>query len=426
MSANAWRIEVTAGITTFLTMAYIVVVNPTILSTTGMPFEDVFFATCIASAASTLIMALLAKLPFALAPGMGLNAFFAYTVCGALGIPWQTALAAVFVSGIAFLVLSLTGLRTAVARAVPPDLIRAIAAGIGLFIAFIGLVNGGIVVDHPATLVTLGDLTTPTAIAASAGLLITVSLTALRIPGGILLGIGATGCVAVLLGLAPAPETLIRIPSLPRATFFAAFTAFPRVFDAPILPVLFTMLFLDLFDTMGTLFALGHASSKVDEHGRLPNADKAFMADAGGTIIGSLLGTSTVTTYIESAAGIAVGGRTYRTAVVVAALFLATLPFLPLIAATPTVATAPALVVVGALMFKESARIAWKDPAVAPAAMATMLVMPATYNISNGIGAGFILYAAANLVKKRFDRLTLPVIVISILFVLYFVYRPGG
>lgn len=430
MSANAaksvWRIEVTAGVTTFLTMAYIVVVNPTILSRSGMPFEDVFFATCIASAVSTLMMAYLAKLPFALAPGMGLNAFFAFTVCGALGIPWQTALAAVFVSGVAFFVLSITGIRTAIAQSIPPDLIRAAAAGIGLFIAFIGLVNGGIVVDHPATLITLGDLTTPTAISASLGLLVTVSLVAMRIPGGVLLGIVATCGIAALLGLASPPKGILQMPTLPQKTFLAAISAIPSVFDLKLIPVLFTMFFLDLFDTVGTLFALGHASGKVDKQGRLPNADKAFLADAGGTIIGSLLGTSTVTTYIESAAGIAVGGRTYRTAIVVAGLFLFTLPLLPLIAATPAVATAPALVVVGALMFKESVKIDWNDPSVATAALATILIMPATYNISNGIGAGFILYTTANVAMRRFYRLNAPIVITSLLFVLYFVLRPGG
>ena len=426
MGNPAWRREIAAGATTFLAMAYIVVVNPAILSKSGMPSEDVFFATCIASAIGTFLMAFLARYPFALAPGMGLNAFFAFTVCGAMGIPWQTGLAAVLLSGILFLLLSVFGLRTRVVEALPADLIRAIAAGIGLFIAFIGLENGEIIIDHPATLVTLGDLTSPTAAVTAVGLLLTIALVAARVPGAILIGIIATAALAFATGIAPPPQTLLKIPRLPTETFGKAFGALPDLFTPTLLPVLFTMLFLDLFDTMGTLFALGHATGQVDAKGRLPRADKAFASDAAATIVGSILGTSTVTTYIESAAGIAVGGRTFRTAVVVGILFIVALPLFPLVAATPAFATAPALIVVGALMFGEAARIDWNNRAVAPAALATILFMPATYNISNGIGAGFVLYVVAHLAGRRFASLNPVICAIASLFVIYFVFRPGG
>jgi AGZA family xanthine/uracil permease-like MFS transporter len=421
-----WSTEILAGTTTFLTMAYIAVVNPAILSTTGMPLADIFFATCLSSAIATLVMAFLARYPFALAPGMGLNAFFAFTVCGQMGVSWRTALAAVLVSGVVFLILSVAGLREKIIATVPRDLVRAIAAGIGLFIAFIGLEHAGIVADHPETLVTLGKITAPTALVSLTGLALTVALVSSRAPGAVLIGIAVTACIAWAAGIAPPPKGIVNAPSLPSQTFGAAVFALKDLARPDMFVVVFTMLFLDLFDTMGTLLALGYATGHIREDGRLPRASQAFAADAVGTIVGALLGTSTVTTYIESSAGVVAGGRTGRTALVTAVLFLLTLPFFPLIAAVPSIATAPALIVVGALMFAGAAEINWKDPVIAIPAMATLLVMPATFNISNGLGAGFILFFVSHLAARRAKEIAPATYVIAAAFVLYFAVSGRG
>jgi AGZA family xanthine/uracil permease-like MFS transporter len=409
-----------------LTMAYIAVVNPAILSKAGMRFEDVFFATCTASALATIVMALLAKYPFALAPGMGLNAFFAFTVCGQMGVPWQTALSCVLVSGVVFLGLSLLGIREKLIATVPAELVKAIAAGIGLFIAFIGLEHAGIVVDHPATLVTLGDLSAGPTVVAVVGLVLTVGLLAARVPGAVLIGIAVTAIIAVLSGVSPPPSGIAQVPALPTETLGVALISLGDLARPELIPVVFTMLFLDLFDTMGTLLALGYTTGKIDAHGRLPRAGRAFTADAVGTVAGALLGTSTVTTYIESASGIVAGGRTGLTALVTAALFILALPFFPLVAAVPATATAPALIAVGAMMFTGAAEINWRDPVAAIPALTTILIMPATFNISNGLGAGFVLFTVANLAARRFDRIKPLTCIIAALFVVYFASRMGG
>lgn len=421
-----WRREVMAGTTTFLTMAYIVVVNPAILSKSGMPMEAVFFATCAASAIATMVMALYARYPFALAPGMGLNAFFAFTVCGELGLSWQTALACVLVSGAVFLVLSVVGIREKLIASVPPELVKAIAAGIGLFIAFIGLTQAGIVVGHPATLVTLGDLRAPATAVAIIGLFVTMGLLAARVPGAVLIGVVATAAIAVAAGVSPPPKGIVQMPGLSSETLGVALTALPNLLRPEVIPVLFTMLFLDLFDTMGTLIALGHASGHMDGQGKFPRVGRAFTADAVGTCVGSLLGTSTVTTYIESASGIVAGGRTGLTALVTACLFLLTLPFFPLVAAVPAIATAPALIAVGAMMFQSAADVEWRDPVVAIPALLTILVMPATFNISNGLGAGFVLFVIANLAAGRFAKIKPPTATVAIMFIAYFTLRMAG
>jgi adenine/guanine/hypoxanthine permease len=417
---TTWRTEILAGTTTFLTMAYIVVVNPAILSSSGMPLQDVFFATCVSASIATFVMALAARYPFALAPGMGLNAFFAFTVCGEMGIPWQTALAAVLVSGCIFLVLSVVGLREKMISTVPPGLVRAIAAGIGLFISFIGLQHAGIVADHPQTLVTLGDLGAPATIVSSVGLALTVALVAARVPGAVLISIVITATLAFATGIAPPPEAIIQTPKLPTETFGAALFSMGSLFSTDMIIVVFTMLFLDLFDTMGTLLALGYTTGHIDNEGRLPRAGQAFSSDAIGTIVGSLLGTSTVTTYIESAAGVAVGGRTGKTAMVTATLFLLTLPFFPLVAAIPAIATAPALIVVGALMFRGASQIDFKDPAIGIPALATILIMPATFSISNGLGAGFILFTIAHVAARRFNEIKPATYIVAAAFLLFF------
>ncbi len=401
-------------------MAYIAVVNPAILSASGMPKSNIFFATCVSSAIATGVMGLWARYPFCLAPGMGLNAFFAFTVCGQMGVPWPTALAAVFISGLVFLALSLLGLRERIIAGVPTDLVRAIAAGIGLFIAFIGLQHAGIVVDHPQTLVTIGDLTARPTFVALVGLGVTAVLISVQVRGAVLIGIAATATMAVITGVSPVPEGIISMPSLPRETLGAAIPALPDLLRPEMIIVVFTMLFLDFFDTMGTLLALGYTAGKIDASGKLPRAKQAFAADAIGTLVGSLLGTSTVTTYIESGAGVVAGGRTGQTALVVAALFLLTLPFFPLVAAVPAIATAPALISVGAIMFASAAGINWKDPAIALPAFITILAMPATFSISNGLGLGFVIFAATHLVARRFRNVTPAVYVIAVAFILYF------
>ncbi len=416
------KTELLAGVTTFVTMAYIVVVNPAILSKSGMPFEDVFFATCVSSAISCAVMALYARYPFALAPGMGINAFFAFTVCGQLGLPWQTGLACVLVSGVAFLLLSVFGLRERLIAAVPRDLVRASAGGIGLFIAFIGLEHAGIVASHPVTFVTLGDLSNAACVVSVIGLVATAALVAARVPGAILLGIVITTAAAAVAGIMSAPSTPIQAPHLPTVTFGAAFSAVRNLARADVWPVMFTMFFLDLFDTMGTLLALGTASGHVDASGRFPRVGRAFTADAVGTVVGAVLGTSTVTTYIESAAGIAAGGRDGRSTLVVALLFLLILPFFPLAAAVPAAATAPALIVVGAMMMSAVSEIDWRDPVIALPALATMLVMPATFSISNGLGAGFILHVIVRVAAKK-GRTVHPVTwIIAFAFALYFAF----
>ena len=412
--------EIAAGATTFFTMAYIAVVNPAILSASGMPVADVFFATCVSAAVATAVMGLWARYPFALAPGMGLNAFFAFTVCGAYGVPWPTALAAVLVSGVLFLALSLVGLREKLIAAIPPTLVRATAAGIGLFIAFIGLQHAGVVAKDPETMVTLGDLSSPSTLIALGGVALTAVLVAARVPGAILIGIGATTTAAILTGTSPPPEGIAALPSLPTETLGAAVFALPDLLRPEIALVIFTMLFLDLFDTMGTLLALGYGTGHIGEDGVLPRANRAFAADAIGTMVGSLLGTSTVTTYIESASGVVAGGRTGRTALVVSILFLLTLPLLPLISAVPVIATAPALIIVGALMFAGAGDIEWKDPTVAIPALGTILVMPATYNITNGLGVGFVLFVLTHLAARRFSEIRVATYVIAGAFIAYF------
>ena len=413
--------DIRGGIVTFITMAYILAVNPAILSAAGIPREDIFFATCVSSAVATLLMGLYARYPFALAPGMGLNAFFAYTVCLANKVPWQTALSAVLLSGILFVILSITGLRKRFLEAVPKDLGFAIAGGIGLFIAFIGLQHAQLVVKSDATMVTLGKLQSKEALIAFAGLSATIVMVSAKIRGAVLLGMAVATTLAIIFGLGDAPAHLIAIPHIPKESIGAALSGVPHLASMQMIPIVFTMLFVDMFDTMGTLLALGHTSGRIDTEGRLPRANRAFVCDAAGTVTGALLGTSTVTTYIESGAGIVDGARTGLASVVTGVLFLLSLFLFPLFAAIPTVATAPALIVVGALMFGQASHINWKRKPIAISAALTILSMPVTYSISTGIGIGFITFSLGTLAEKR--RLSVPAAVISLLFVIYFVVQ---
>lgn len=407
--------EVRAGVTTFLTMAYILFVNPNILSQAiSIDGADVgaqlLTATALAACVGSLMMGLVARFPFALAPGMGLNAYFAFTVVLGMGISWQTALGAVFISGVLFLVLSVAGVREAIINAIPPSLQLATSAGIGLFLAIIGASNAGLVVDSPATLVTLGDLSSPGPLLAIGGFLLTAALLALRVRGAILVGIVATALLAALTG-APVYEGeafggladgVVRAPAWPTDLFMQL--DFSGALALGLLDVVFIFFFVDLFDTAGTLMGLAHKADLVDEDFRLPGASRAFFADAVATCFGALVGTSTTTSYVESASGIEEGGRTGLTAVVVALLFLASIFFWPLAAAVPVVATAPALIIVGAMMMTSVGEVDWSDARVSVPAFVTIIGMPLTYSIANGISFGIISYVIIHLLSGEWKK----------------------
>lgn len=412
--------EVRAGVATFLTMAYILFVNPQILSEAGMPTGDVAIATALASAIATLVMGLYANYPFALAPGMGLNAYFTFSVVQGMGVSYETALAAVFVEGILFLLLSLGGIRTAVLNAIPMTLKAAITAGIGLFLTLIGFQNAGIVVADPATLVTLGDLGSPNVVLALIGLTLIGVLLARRMTGAILIGIVAITAGAWLLGAAPGPTGIFSVPRLPDETLVAF--DFETLWSAKLATVVLAFLFVDFLDTAGTLVGIGKAGGFLDEAGNLPRANRAFTADAVGTTIGALLGTSTVTSYIESATGIEEGGRTGLTAVVVAALFLVSIFFTPLFTAVPAAATAPALIVVGALMMGSVREVAWADIDEALPAFLTIAAMPLTYSIANGIVFGIVAYTAIKLLSGRGREVHPVLYIVAAILLAFFVF----
>jgi adenine/guanine/hypoxanthine permease len=395
--------ELRSGLVTFLTMSYILFVNPQILGEAGMPGEDVAVATALAAAIATLVMALWANLPFALAPGMGLNAYFTYGVVIGMGVPWQAALAAVFVEGLLFLLLVAVGARQALVAAIPLPIKTATMCGIGLFLAIIGLQAGGLVVAHPATMVALGDLAAPAPLLAAGGLVATGVLLARRVRGAIFLGIVAVTAVAWALGLAPRPERVLTLPRLPAETFLALDLG--AVSSLAFVPVIAAFLFVDFFDTAGTLLGVGRLGGFTDEEGNLPEAGRAFTADAIGTTAGALLGTSTVTSYVESSTGIEEGGRTGLTALTVALLFLLSLFVTPLVAAVPAAATAPALVVVGAMMMAGARDIDWARPDEALPAFLTVVAMPFTFSIANGIAFGILAWVAIRLLAGRWREI---------------------
>jgi len=391
--------ELRAGLVTFLTMAYILFVNPQVLSQAGLPAEDVAFATAVAAAFATLLMGLLANYPFALAPGMGLNAYFTFGVVIGLGVDWRIALAAVFVEGIIFLILSVAGVRAAILRAIPASLKMATMTGIGLFLALIGFQNAGLVVDDPATLVRLGDLGSPKTALALGGLLLIAGLLALRLRGAILIGILGVTAVCWLTGLAPAPDAFVTLPSLPSETLLAM--DFRGLFTGKMAAVILAFLFVDIFDTAGTLIGVGRLAGFVDEKGELPRANRAFVADAIGTSIGAALGTSTVTSYVESATGVEEGGRTGLTAVTVAVLFLSALFFTPVLVAIPATATGPALIVVGAFMMRGVRELDWQQADEAVPAFLTLAAMPLTFSIANGISLGIVSYTVVKVISGK-------------------------
>ena len=413
------RTEIVAGITTFLTMSYILAVNPTMFGELdGMPMGSVFTSTALAAIVGCLAMALIGKLPFGLAPGMGLNAFFVYSVCMGMGYSWQFALTAVLIEGLIFIVMTLTNVREAIVDAIPMSLRNAIGAGIGLFIAFIGLKSAGVVVDDGATLVALGDITSGSALLAFIGLIITGFLYARNVPGAILLGILLTMVIGIPLGV-----TEFRgVVSVPESIspIFCKFE-FDKIFSVDMLVVVFTFFFIDMFDTVGTLVGVCTKANMIDEKGNIQRVKQAFMADSIATTVGAVLGTSTTTTYVESAAGVAQGGRSGLTAFVVGGCFVVALFFSPLFLSIPSAATAPALIIVGLLMMEQVKYIPFDDFSESIPAFVCMIMMPLTYSISNGILIGMITYVLMNMICGKFKKLSPAIYVLAVLFILKYI-----
>lgn len=413
------RTEFLAGFATFLAMAYIMFVNPAILSQAGMDFGATFVATCLAAAIGTALMGLAANYPVALAPGMGLNAYFAFVVVPAAGGSWQIALACVFISGVLFFLLSVTPFREWLINSIPLNLKYGISAGIGLFLAIIGLRAAGIVVDHPATLVTLGDLKSTTTLLACLGLLLIVALYIHRVPGAIIIGVLTVTALAVWLGLQEF-KGVASIPPSIGPTLLQLDVA--GSLQLAFVTIIFTFLLVDLLDTAGTLIAVSEHGNLLDEHGRLQRLRPALLADSSATVIGALLGTSTTTSYIESAAGIQEGGRTGLTAVVVAVLFLLGIFLAPLAETVPGYATAPALIFVAILMTSGLAKLSWGDPTDYIPAMLTAILMPLTYSIATGIGIGFVAYTLLKALSGRFAEVNSAVALIAVLYVVKTVF----
>ena len=418
LGAN-WRTEILAGCTTFVTMAYIIFVNPAILHETGMPLAAVIAATCLCAAFGSVLMGVFARYPIALAPGMGLNAYFTYTVVKGMGVPWQTALGAVFLSGVAFLLLTAVGVRRMIVSAIPFELYAAVAVGIGLFIALIGLRNAGIIMASPSTLVTMGNLRNPETLLALAGLLLIASLLARRVRGAILLGIIGTTALGAIFGLVhwrPQPYSFHDI------TATALHLNIRGALRYGLVEIVFVFLFVDLFDNIGTLVAVGKQARLFDEMHQIPRINRILYADAAATIVGSLAGTSTVTSYIESAAGVVAGGRTGVTAIVTGLLFFISLFVAPVAGAIPNAATAPALIVVGSLMIGHAAEIPWSDPVVAIPAFLTIVTIPLTFSIANGLAFGFTAYTLLKIARGEFRGVSWLVYALTILFIARFVY----
>jgi AGZA family xanthine/uracil permease-like MFS transporter len=415
------RTEVIAGVTTFLTMAYIIFVNPDILAAAGMDKGAVFVATCLAAAIGTLIMGLYANYPIALAPGMGLNAFFAFVVVKGMGVNWQIALAAVFVSGILFLILSVLPVRAWIINSIPRSQKLAIAAGIGLFLGFIGLKSAGIVVASPATFVTVGNLTSLPVLLAFIGFAVMIALDYRRMPGAIIIGILLVTVAGIVFGANAPPPAIVDFPPSIAPTLFALdIKGFFNLAGATMLILLFSFLLVDLFDTAGTLIAVAHQADMLDEDGNLPRLGPALIADSSATVASALLGTSTTTSYIESAAGVRAGGRTGLTAVTVACLFLLALFFAPVATSIPAFATAPAIVFVACLMTRALAEVDWNDLTEYAPAVITMLAMPLTFSIATGIGLGFIAFVAIKLMCGRPRDISAAMWLIAAIFLIYF------
>ena len=413
------RTELMAGVTTFLTMAYIAFVNPQILSDAGMPFDAVFVATCLAAAFATLIMGLAANYPIALAPGMGLNAFFTYGVVLGMDYPWQAALGAVWVSGLLFLLVSILPVRRWIMEAIPRGMKLAISAGIGLFLGVIALQNAGVIQASPATMVATGVLFEPEPVLALLGFSTIVALAGRGVPGAVMIGILGVAGVGILWGVSEFAG-IVAAPPDPTPTLLALDIA--AAFELGMVGVIITFLIVDLFDTTGTLIGVGQQAGLLDAKGRLPRSRTAMMADSAGTVGGALLGTSPVTSYIESAAGIAAGGRTGLTAVTVAFLFLACLFFAPLAQSIPPYATAPAILYVACLMARGLTHIEWDDITDSAPAVVTTLAIPLTYSIADGIGIGFLAYVAIKVLSGRWRECPVTLGVVALIFAVKFAW----
>ena len=411
--------EAIAGLTTFLTMAYIIFVNPMMLADAGMDHGAVFVATCLAAAIGCLVMGLFANYPIALAPGMGLNAFFPYTVVGEMGYSWETALGAVFMSGVCFLILSLVRIREWIVNCIPMSLRFGIAAGIGLFLALIGLKNAGIVVASPATLVTMGDITSFPALMAALGFFLIIAMVHRGLKAAVIFSILIVTALGMIFGDVQY-QGLVAMPPSIAPTFMKMDLS--SVLEISMLSVVFAFLFVDLFDTSGTLVAVAQRGGLLDEKGRLPRVKRALTADSVATITGAALGTSTTTSYIESIAGVSAGGRTGLTAVVVGLLFVAALFLSPLAAMVPAYATTGTLFYVAILMMSGLVNVDWEDITEAAPVVVTCLLMPLTFSIANAIGLGFISYAAIKLMTGRFKDLNSGILVVAALFVAKFIY----
>ena len=414
-----WRTEILAGVTTFLTMAYIVLVNPAILSASGMPLAAVTAATCLSAAFGSIVMGVVARYPIALAPGMGLNAYFTYVVCLKMHIPWQTALGAVFLSGVIFLALTAAGIRQMILHAIPHELYAAVASGIGLFIAFIGFRNAGLVVGDPETLVTLGNIRNPTTMLALGGLILMVALEVKKVRASILVG------VLTITGIAWAFRLTHWTPAA--GGFHAlASTAFKLdirgALNKGLLEIVFVFFFVDLFDNLGTLVAVTKRAGLISADHTIPRLNRILFADATATVFGSLTGTSTVTSYVESTAGVAAGGRSGVTAIVTGLLFLCAIGAAPFVAIVPPAATAPALILVGSLMLSTISEIRWHQPLVAVPAFLTMVLIPFTYSIANGLGFGIIAWAVLHLAAGKFRRQEWLLYLLAALFLARFIY----
>lgn len=415
------RTEIIAGITTFLTMAYILAVNPSIfgaLATQGMPTDAVFTATALAAIVGCLVMSIYAKKPFGLAPGMGLNAFFVFTVCLGMGHSWQMALTAIFLEGILFILLTITNVRKLIVDAIPMNLKRAIGAGIGLYIAFIGLKSAGIIVSSDSTSVTLGPLSDSTSILAIIGLLLTSVLVILKVRGGMLLGILVTTVIGIPMGVTHFNGLLSTPPSI--SSIFCQFE-WSQIFSWDMVAIVFTFLFIDMFDTIGTVVGVSVKSGMVDEKGNVDGINKVLMADAVATVAGAMFGTSTTTTYIESASGVSEGGRTGLTSFTIAVCFAIALLFSPLFLAIPGAATGPVLFIVGVMMAAPVKEIDWEDYSEAIPAFVTMLLMPLAYSISDGIMLGMISYVVINALTGKFKKVSVTMWILAVLFVLRYV-----
>jgi len=423
--------EIIAGITTFVTMAYILVVNPDILSkaiflqNSGDLFGELVIATAISAAFATLIMGVYANYPYALAPGMGLNAYFTFSVVLKLGISWQVALAAVFIEGLIFIGLTTSKIRTKIVHSIPECIKQATTAGIGLFIAYIGLTSSKIIVTNEATTTSLGNLDRPETLVAIAGIIITSAFVVRRITGALLWGILATALLSWILGIAPFPEGIISLPQLPTNLFGQAFVGLENIVKTNIwelVSIIFVLIFVDLFDTVGTLTGLGIKTGYFDQTRESLNLNKAFMADALGTTFGAIMGTSTVTSYIESAAGVSEGGRSGFTAVVVGFLFILSIFFIPLLSAIPSLATAPTLLIVGVLMMGSVRNISWDDPAESISAFLTIIIMPLSYSIADGLAMGLISYPLLKTFQGKFHETTFFMWILTVIFVLKFLF----